>query len=88
MQAMINPIQRYACGSRTALARLQGRTPSGEPEADQWIGAHPAAPSLLRVSNRDQGAAVSLVDRIAQDPNEILGVDMVEAVRSQAAVPS
>jgi mannose-6-phosphate isomerase len=79
MQAMINPIQRYAWGSRTALARLQGRTPSGEHEAELWMGAHPAAPSLLRVGNRDQGAAVSLLDRIAQDPNEVLGVDVFRA---------
>lgn len=79
MQAMINPIQRYAWGSRTALARLQGRAPSGEPEAELWIGAHPAAPSLLRVGSHGQGAAVSLLDRIAQDPNEVLGVDVVRA---------
>ncbi|GAA2130495.1 mannose-6-phosphate isomerase, class I [Actinomadura napierensis] len=43
-----NPIRDYAWGSRTAIADLQGRpSPTAGPEAEVWIGAHPAAPSRL-----------------------------------------
>ncbi|WP_433136180.1 mannose-6-phosphate isomerase, class I [Actinomadura nitritigenes] len=45
---MVNPIRNYAWGSRTAIADLQGRpSPTAGPEAEVWIGAHPAAPSRL-----------------------------------------
>jgi mannose-6-phosphate isomerase len=47
MRALDNPIQTYAWGSPTALAELMGRTATGRPEAELWIGAHPRAPSLL-----------------------------------------
>jgi mannose-6-phosphate isomerase len=79
MYAMTNPIQRYPWGSRTALSTLQRRAPSGEPEAELWMGAHPAAPSLLVAGNHDQGPAVSLVDLIAQDPHGVLGPHVLKA---------
>src|SRR3954453_3356763 len=44
---MVNPVRDYDWGSSTALARMQGRAPSGRPEAELWMGAHPAAPSAL-----------------------------------------
>ena len=47
MRALDNPIQNYAWGSPTALAELMGRTATGRPEAELWIGAHPKAPSRL-----------------------------------------
>jgi mannose-6-phosphate isomerase len=37
----------YAWGSTTLLAQLQGREPTGAPEAELWFGAHPAAPSVV-----------------------------------------
>jgi mannose-6-phosphate isomerase len=41
-------IKPYAWGSRHALARLQGRArPSAGPEAELWMGAHPAGPTGL-----------------------------------------
>ena len=65
-----NPIRAYAWGSRTALARLQGRpAPSAGPEAELWIGAHPAAPSSVLVD----GNAVPLPAWIARDPARVLG---------------
>ena len=43
-----NPIQSYAWGSRSILAALRSRpVPSSGPEAEMWLGAHPAAPSLV-----------------------------------------
>src|SRR5688572_23383139 len=47
MLALDNPIQTYAWGSVTALAELMGRTATGRPEAELWIGAHPRASSRL-----------------------------------------
>ncbi|GAA1772111.1 mannose-6-phosphate isomerase, class I [Kocuria aegyptia] len=52
---MRNPVQHYAWGSREVLARLQGRpVPSPEPEAELWVGAHPAAPSVVVRDGRDE----------------------------------
>lgn len=45
---MINPIRPYAWGSRQFIAALQRRpVPSPAPEAELWLGAHPAAPSTV-----------------------------------------
>jgi mannose-6-phosphate isomerase len=45
--AMQNEVRDYDWGSTTVLAELQGRTPTGGPEAELWVGAHPGAPSWL-----------------------------------------
>lgn len=37
----------YAWGSRTAIAELTGREPSGAPEAELWLGTHPGSPAVL-----------------------------------------
>ncbi|BCJ37438.1 mannose-6-phosphate isomerase, class I [Actinocatenispora thailandica] len=67
MRALTGRIQPYAWGSRAAIAAIQGRpVPSGTPEAELWLGAHPAAPSTV-----DDGR--SLVDVIADDPVGTLG---------------
>lgn len=66
---MRDPIQNYAWGSRTALARLQDRdAPTQEPEAELWIGAHPSAPSELLLD----GAAVSLERLLSTSPDRVL----------------
>ncbi len=44
---MANEVRHYDWGSRTSLALLQGRVPGPQPEAELWMGAHPAAPSRL-----------------------------------------
>jgi mannose-6-phosphate isomerase len=42
-----NTPRDYAWGSHTAIAELLGSTPSGGPEAELWLGAHPGSPSRL-----------------------------------------
>lgn len=42
-----NTPRPYAWGSQTAIAKLQGREPSGEPEAELWLGAHKGSPARL-----------------------------------------
>ena len=64
-----NPIQHYAWGSKAALARLQGRLPAAEPEAELWIGAHPQAPSAVTVAGR----RIKLDRLVAERPGETLG---------------
>ncbi|MCZ9344895.1 mannose-6-phosphate isomerase, class I, partial [Streptomyces sp. TRM76130] len=34
-----------AWGSTTAIPALLGTEPTGEPQAEMWMGAHPGAPS-------------------------------------------
>ncbi len=71
VELLSNPIQPYAWGSRTVLAQLQGRPwPTPQPEAELWIGGHPAAPSTLIRG----GAPRSLNDVIAENPAHELGL--------------
>ncbi len=64
-----NPVMGYDWGSRTALAELLGRqSPSLQPEAELWMGAHPRSPSRI---DGEQGP--TLLDLIAGAPGEILG---------------
>lgn len=57
---VLEPIVRdYAWGSTTLLAALQGREPTGRPEAELWLGTHPGAPSAAVLPD---GSAVSLDD--------------------------
>ncbi|MFJ9432608.1 mannose-6-phosphate isomerase, class I [Streptomyces sp. NPDC101490] len=45
MDRLTNTVRPYAWGSPTALPALLGEEPTGEPQAEMWIGAHPGAPS-------------------------------------------
>jgi mannose-6-phosphate isomerase len=67
---MHNRIRPYAWGSRSAIAELLGApSPSPHPQAELWIGAHPADSSTLV----DERGERSLADVIAQDPVAALG---------------
>lgn len=73
MDRLTNTIRPYAWGSTTAIPTLLGVAPTGEPQAEMWMGAHPGAPSRL-----DRGAGVaSLSDVIAADPEGELGAAAV-----------
>ena len=66
---LANEIRPYAWGSTTAIARLTGRPPTGGPQAELWMGAHPAAPSHV-----DRGSGPeALGEVIARDPAQELG---------------
>lgn len=67
-----NPVQRYDWGSRTAIPELTGRAPADEPEAELWMGAHPKAPSQVRID----GEWTTLDRAIRRDPEGLLGVDV------------
>ena len=42
---LTNAPRDYAWGSETLLAELEGRAPSGTPEAEVWFGDHPGDPA-------------------------------------------
>lgn len=73
MDRLTNTIRPYAWGSTTAIPGLLGVEPTGEPQAEMWMGAHPSAPSRL-----DRGAGeTTLADVIAADPERELGAAAV-----------
>jgi mannose-6-phosphate isomerase len=65
-----NSIQEYAWGSKSAIPELLGRAgPAEKPQAELWMGAHPKAASLVYCD----GAWRSLLEVIAENPEEVLG---------------
>ncbi|SDD88851.1 mannose-6-phosphate isomerase, class I [Rhodococcus tukisamuensis] len=70
MHLLSGALRTYAWGSRTAIAALCGRpVPSDHPEAELWLGSHPADPARLLT---DDGSR-SLLDAIDADPAGQLG---------------
>lgn len=57
MDRLDNTIRPYAWGSTTAIPALLGVEPSGEPQAEMWMGAHPGAPSRT-----PRGTLVEVID--------------------------
>lgn len=74
MHRLTNTVRPYAWGSTTALPELLGVEPTGEPQAELWMGAHPGAPSRL---DRGDGP-VPLSALIEADPHGELGVAVAE----------
>ncbi|MEY4313079.1 MAG: mannose-6-phosphate isomerase, class [Actinomycetota bacterium] len=60
-----NEPRDYSWGSLTAIAELLGRTPTGRPEAELWLGDHPASPA------RVTGSGESLSEWGRQHPREL-----------------
>ncbi|WP_326765912.1 mannose-6-phosphate isomerase, class I [Streptomyces sp. NBC_01591] len=88
MDRLSNTVRPYAWGSTTAIPELLGIAPTGEPQAEMWMGAHPGAPSLLtRITGTgtstgtgtgEAGSQQPLTDVIAADPERELGRATVE----------
>ncbi|MGP4004233.1 mannose-6-phosphate isomerase, class I [Streptomyces sp. 8N706] len=74
MDRLTNTVRPYAWGSTTAIPQLLGAEPTGEPQAELWMGAHPGAPSRV---DRGHGP-VALSDVIAADPENELGRTAVD----------
>ena len=70
-----NTIQNYSWGSETAIAELLGDTPRpGVPQAELWMGAHPKAPSQVKIGKHWK----SLETLIAENPIDILGARVAD----------
>ncbi|MEV0850629.1 mannose-6-phosphate isomerase, class I [Streptomyces sp. NPDC049954] len=74
MDRLSNTVRPYAWGSLTAIPELLGVEPTGEPQAEMWLGAHPGAPSHL---DRGQGPE-PLSAVIEAAPERELGAPAVE----------
>jgi mannose-6-phosphate isomerase len=71
VELLRNAVRPYAWGSRTAIAELLGGPlPAPHPQAELWLGAHPADPSVLLHAD---GAQTSLLEALSADPDHHLG---------------
>ncbi|GAB5072178.1 mannose-6-phosphate isomerase [Citrobacter sedlakii] len=76
MQKLINSVQNYAWGSKTALTELYGMAnPQQQPMAELWMGAHPKSSSQVVDAN---GQIVSLRDVIEKHKSTLLGDAVAE----------
>ena len=76
MELLDNPVRAYAWGSRTVIPELLGQeVPSPHPQAEMWLGAHPADPSRLVHAD---GGRTSLLDALGADPKQMLGPERSE----------
>ncbi|EPF6159260.1 mannose-6-phosphate isomerase [Citrobacter sedlakii] len=76
MQKLINSVQNYAWGSKTALTELYGiANPQQQPMAELWMGAHPKSSSQVVDAN---GQTVSLRDVIEKHKSTLLGDAVAE----------
>ncbi len=66
-----NTPRAYAWGSRDALPDMLGMPPTGEPQAELWLGAHPGSPATVAKATPGKQ---TLIDLIESDP-EHYGVD-------------
>ncbi|WKN57631.1 mannose-6-phosphate isomerase, class I [Rhodococcus opacus] len=80
MNRLHGAIRSYDWGSHTVLAEFTGRpSPSDRPEAELWLGAHPADPARVDVA----GSGTSLLDVISADPHGQLGAANAERFRGR-----
>jgi mannose-6-phosphate isomerase len=71
VELLHNVVRPYAWGSRTAIAELLGDpVPAPYPQAELWLGAHPADSSVLVHAD---GAQTSLLEALRADPERHLG---------------
>lgn len=54
MRRLHNTTQSYDWGSTSDIPRFLGRSPSGEPVAEMWLGTHPLAPSTVDTATGTQ----------------------------------
>src|SRR3954447_10912437 len=71
VERLIGTIQPYAWGSTTFIPELLGEEPTGDPQAELWLGAHSSASAT--VGGRPLDAL------IAEDPEGVVGAPTVEA---------
>lgn len=75
MHKLINSLQNYAWGSKTALTRLYHiANPDNQPMAELWMGAHPKSPSHIDID----GQRRSLREVIAENPVAMLGQEVAD----------
>jgi mannose-6-phosphate isomerase len=71
MRYLTGTIQPYAWGSTTVIPDLLGVEPTGKPQAELWLGAHPLHPSTVD--------GTPLTKLIAAEPERLIGAAPVAA---------
>lgn len=66
-----NTPRAYAWGSTDALPEMLGTTPTGQPQAELWLGTHPGSPAQVAKATP---APHSVIDLVEADPDRY-GVD-------------
>ena len=66
-----NTPRAYAWGSTDALPEMLGTTPTGQPQAELWLGTHPGSPAHIAKATP---APHTVIDLVEADP-ERYGVD-------------
>jgi mannose-6-phosphate isomerase len=69
-----NPVRAYTWGSPTAIPDLLGVAPTGRPQAELWLGAHPGAASTALTAT----GPIPLDELIRTDPPGMLGPRVAE----------
>lgn len=77
MDRLSNTVRPYAWGSTTAIPALLGIAPTGEPQAEMWMGAHPGAPSRITRTTASGEIELALTEAIDADPEGELGAPTV-----------
>ncbi len=73
IERLTGVVQPYAWGSTTALPRLLGVEPTGDPQAELWLGAHPLAPSQVGGRDLDEVVDDDAVGVVGAVPVEQFG---------------
>ena len=72
VELLRNAVRPYAWGSRTAIAELLGGpVPAPHPQAELWLGAHPADSSILLHAD---GGQTTLLEALRAEPGRHLGI--------------
>jgi mannose-6-phosphate isomerase len=66
-----NPVMDYAWGTKDFIPNLLGVKPTGRPQAELWMGAHPKAPSIVLAERIE----IPLDKFVEQNREEALGPD-------------
>ncbi len=75
-----NPVMEYAWGSKSFIPELLGQpAPAAAPAAELWMGAHPRAPSRVKI----RGRRIPLNRLIGDDPAGTLGPRAAEEFRGK-----
>lgn len=82
MLLLSNPIQPYSWGPVDGLAPLLGSEPTGDHEAELWVGTHPRGPSIVSGGEHD---GRTLADVVAEAPARWLGPEL--AAQGHTALP-
>jgi mannose-6-phosphate isomerase len=70
MQTLTGTVQGYAWGSTDGIPAVLGTEPTGHPQAEYWLGAHPKAPSELTDGSR--------LDALLAEHPELIGAATVD----------